>query len=228
MKTTLNEIVDLITGFERKTQDYSDTGDMWEVLRRIKDQASRALRRQEHCATWAIFDADWAPEGWHHVQRDDSEDFYEDDEEAAKAHFAEVAWFNIHSQQQQGWPSSSVGWRVIARHPKTDEARKAVSDWDRSAAQQVIHDNGFAFCQIIEGIWNRADICAKLDVRRLAEHMDIPVSDLDTLTDAAIRVADDGCIGLADTGRCAECGEEREDDSHTCVRTRWNEEASDD
>ena len=27
---------------------------------------------------------------------------------------------------------------------------------------------------------------------------------------------------------CAECGEEREDDSHTCVRTRWNEEASDD
>tara|TARA_R110000751_G_scaffold124468_2_gene225669 strand:- start:836 stop:1120 length:285 start_codon:yes stop_codon:yes gene_type:complete len=57
-------------------------------------------------------------------------------------------------------------------------------------------DFKFNLCRLIEGMWNRTDVCPQLDAKVLAEHLDMSEGDLSDLVDAAIKTADDGHIGL--------------------------------
>ena len=70
-----------------------------------------------------------------------------------------------------------------------DESPPEVTETDKT-----LQRHGFDFCRIIEGIWNRPDICAQLDVNVLMEHLDMDADELSMLVSKAIHVADDCCI----------------------------------
>ena len=63
-----------------------------------------------------------------------------------------------------------------------------------TATDKTLQKYGFDFCRVIEGIWNRPDICAQVDVELLTEHLDMDAGELSVLISEAIHVADDCCI----------------------------------